>query len=81
MKIDKQALLEKSRQIIDTKKIITQDVRSQLIHMGYKEVVIGCKGEHEISSKEVKLDFHGYDIAIGISCRPIVMHLVDNIEH
>lgn len=71
MKIDKQAFLEKSKQVNDTKKIITQNVRSQLIQMGYMEVVIGCKDEHEISSKEVKLDFHGYDIAIGISCRPI----------
>lgn len=71
MKIDKQAFLEKSIEIINTKKIITQDVKNRLIQMGYKEVVIGCKNEHEISSKEVKLDFHGYDIAIGISCRPI----------
>lgn len=90
MKIDKQAFLEKCKQIIGTKKIVTQDVRSQLIQMGYKEVVIGCKDEHEINSKDVKIDFHGYDIAIGISCRPIsyasdvdllVMHLVDNTGH
>lgn len=33
--------------------------------------MIGCRNEYEISSKEVKLDFHGYDIAIGISCRSI----------
>ena len=71
MKIDKQAFLEKSIQIINTKKIITQDVKNQLIHLDYKEVVIGFKDEHQISSREVKLDFHGYDIAIGISCRPI----------
>lgn len=71
MKIDKQAFIEKSIQIIDTKKFVTQHVRNQLIQMGYKEVVIGCKNEHEISSKEVKFDFHGYNISIGISCRPI----------
>lgn len=71
MKIDKKIFLEKSIEIIDAKKNITQHVRNQLIQMGYKEVVIGCKEEHEISSKEVKLDFHGYDVAIGISCRPI----------
>ena len=59
MKIDKQAFLEKSIEIIKLKKIITQDIKSNLTQMGYKEVLIGCKDEHKISSKEVKLDFYG----------------------
>jgi len=60
-------ILSKSQKIIESKKIITADIKNQLIALGFKEVVIGCKKDHEITSKQVKIDFHGFDIAIGLS--------------
>lgn len=57
--------------LIDTKKIITPGIKEQLKSYGFKEVVIGTKDEHEIKSKNFKLNFHGYDIAIGLSPIPI----------
>ena len=60
-------ILGESKKIIETKKIITANIKNQLITLGFKEAVIGCKNEHEITSKQVKVDFHGFDIAIGLS--------------
>ncbi len=57
--------------IIEPKKIITPPIKQQLIELGFIETVIGTKEIHEITSKEVKIDFHGYDIAIGLSPRAI----------
>lgn len=62
-----QMVLDKSKKIIESKKIITADIKNQLIELGFKEVIIGCRNEHEITSKQVKIDFHGFDIAIGLS--------------
>lgn len=56
-----------AKNIIERKKIITPDIKENLIELGFKEVIIGCKKEYEISSKQVKIDFHGFDIAIGLS--------------
>jgi len=64
-------ILEMTKSIIEEKKIITPVIKTKLLELGYKEVVIGCQYEHEIKSKDIKLDFYGYDIAIGISCRSI----------
>ena len=64
---EKLKTLNEVNRVIDTKKIITSDIKNQLITLGFNEVVIGCKNEHEITSKQVKIDFHGYDIAIGLS--------------
>jgi hypothetical protein len=64
-------ILEISKRIIEDKKIITPVIKTKLLELGYKEVVIGCHHEHEIKSKDIKLNFHGYDIVIGISCRSI----------
>ena len=60
-------MFQEAKQIIERKKIITPDIKEKLIELGFKEVVIGCKDEHKITSKQVKIDFHGYDIAIGLS--------------
>ena len=30
-------------------------------------MAIGCKNEHKITSKQVKINFHGFNIAIGLS--------------
>lgn len=64
-------VLNETRKIIETKKIITPDIKEKLIDLGFKEVVIGCKKEHEIISKQVKIDFYGFDIAIGLAARSI----------
>lgn len=53
--------------LMETKKIVTPELKKQLITYGFKEVVIGTKDEHKIKSKDFKLNFHGYDIAIGLS--------------
>ena len=60
-------ILCESKKIIETKKIITSDIKEKLIELGFKDAVIGCRNEHEITSKQVKIDFNGYDIAIGLS--------------
>jgi len=52
-----QMVLDKSKKIIESKKIITADIKNQLIELGFKEVIIGCRNEHEITSKQVKIDF------------------------
>ncbi|WP_162151053.1 hypothetical protein [Haploplasma modicum] len=57
--------------LIDTKKIITANIKKQLIAFGFEEVVIGTRNEHEIKSKNFKLNFYGHDIAIGLSPIPI----------
>lgn len=54
-----------------TKKIVTPVIKNKLIELGFKEIVIGTKQEHEINSKNVKIDFFGYDIAIGLSAQAI----------
>ncbi len=64
-------ILNKAKEIIDLKKIITEDIKEKLIELGFTEKIIGIKREHEISSKQVELDFFGYDIAIGIFARTI----------
>lgn len=61
----------KALKIIEEKKIITPPVKLRLIELGFKEVIIGTKEIHTINSKEVKVNFHGYDIAIGLSARSI----------
>ncbi len=53
------------------KKLITPDIKENLINLGFREVNIGHKEIHKINSKELKLDFFGYDIAIGIYARYI----------
>lgn len=57
--------------ILSKKKIITPDIKDELIMLGFNEVNIGAKEIHEICSKELKIDFFGYDIAIGIFARCI----------
>ena len=69
--LEKLRVLNETRKIIETKKIITPDIKEKLIDSGFKEVVIGCKKEHEIISKQVKIDFYGFDIAIGLASRSI----------
>jgi len=56
-----------AKEIMGRKKIIAPDVKIDLIKLGFCEVIVGCKKEHEITSKQVKINFHGYDIAIGLS--------------
>lgn len=53
--------------LIETKKVITPKLKKQLIAYGFKEMVIGTKLEHKIQSKDIKFNFHGNDIAIGLS--------------
>ena len=53
--------------LMDTKKIVTPELKKQLLSYGFKEIVVGNKPEHKIQSKDFKLNFHGYDIAIGLS--------------
>ncbi len=53
------------------KKLITPDIKEELLSLGFKEVNIGCKEIHEIRSKDLKLDFFSYNIAIGIGARTI----------
>lgn len=60
--------------LMDTKKIVTPELKKQLIILGFKEVVIGTKKEHKIQSKDFMLDFFGYDIAIGLSPLAISYH-------
>ncbi len=48
------------------KKFITRDIKESLISLGFKEIIIGCKENHKITAKELKLDFFDYDIAVGI---------------
>ncbi|MDD4000033.1 MAG: hypothetical protein PHX62_03970 [Bacilli bacterium] len=55
------------KKIIEIKKIITPDIKEKLIDLGFREAVMGCKDEHKITSKQVKIDFYGFDIAIGLS--------------
>lgn len=57
--------------ILSKKKIITSNIKEELINLGFKEVNIGSKEMHQISSKELKFDFFGFDIAIGIFARCI----------
>jgi hypothetical protein len=64
---EKLRVLNEAKRILEAKKIITPNIKEELIKLGFKEVVIGCKNEHEITSKQVKIDFHGFDIAIGLS--------------
>ncbi len=64
-------ILNQAKEIIALKKIITQDIKDKLISIGFTEKVVGIKREHEITSKQIKLDFHGYDIVIGLSARSI----------
>lgn len=64
---EKLKILNESKKIIEIKKIITSDIKEKLIALGFKEVVIGYRNEHEITSKQVKTDFNGFDIAIGLS--------------
>lgn len=61
----------KALKVIDQKKVITPIIKSQLIDLGFTEVIIGTKEIHDINSKEVKVNFSGYDIAIGLSARAI----------
>lgn len=60
-------IIEKAVVIIESRKVITAGIKKQLMDIGFRESVIGTKEEHNIHSKEVKINFHGYDIAIGIS--------------
>src|SRR5690554_3168787 len=53
--------------LLETKKIVTPNLKKQLIAYGFKEMVIGTKQEHKIQSKDIKFNFHGNDIAIGLS--------------
>src|SRR5690554_6739666 len=53
--------------LIETKKVVTPKLKKQLIAYGFKEMVIGTKLEHKIQSKDIKFNFHGNDIAIGLS--------------
>lgn len=53
--------------LMETKKIVTPELKKQLLEYGFKEVVMGTKPEHKIQSKDFKFNFHGYDIAIGLS--------------
>ena len=68
---EKLRVLNEAKNLIETKKIITPDIKEKLIELGFKEVVIGCKKEHEIISKQVKIDFYGFDIAVGLAARSI----------
>ncbi len=69
--IEKLNILDTTRALIETKKIITPIIKNKLIELGFKEVSIGAKEEHEIKSKELKIGFAGYDIAIGLASRPV----------
>ncbi|HQD92778.1 MAG TPA: hypothetical protein PK924_05865 [Bacilli bacterium] len=60
-------IYREAKKIIDVKKIITPDIKEKLTKLGFKEAVIGCKDEHKITSKQMKIDFHGFDVAIGLS--------------
>ncbi len=64
-------ILTKTFLIISKAKIITPKIKEELIGLGFKEVMIGCKEIHELNSKDIKLDSYGYDIVIGLAARSI----------
>lgn len=65
------SFLTRIKEMTDTKKIITPKIKQDLIDLGFKEVVVGCYEIHKITSKEIKTNYHGHDIAIGLSPRAI----------
>ncbi len=64
-------ILTKTFLIISKAKIITPEIKEELIRLGFKETMIGCKEIHELNSKDIKFDFFGYDIVIGLAARSI----------
>lgn len=69
--MDKQELIIITRKLINSKKIITPKIKLELIQMGFKETRIGAQKTDEINSREMKIDFKGYDLAVGIAARPV----------
>ena len=57
--------------ILSEAKIITSKIKDKLIFLGFTEKVVGCRNEYEINSKDLKLHFFDYDIAIGLAARSI----------
>ena len=53
--------------LLDSKKIVTPEIKKSLLSMGFQLKVIGVKEEDAINSTELKTNFHGYDIAIGLA--------------
>lgn len=58
------------KNIIEQKKIITPEIKRHLKSMGFVEKKLGCKKQFEINSKDLKVDFNGYDFAIGLAAKP-----------
>lgn len=57
--------------ILSEAKIITSKIKDKLILLGFTEKVVGCRNEHEINSKDFKLNFFNHDIAVGLAARSI----------
>ena len=50
--------------------MVTSAIKEHLISIGFKLEIIGTKEEHEINSRELKTNFNGHDIAIGLAATP-----------
>ena len=57
--------------LLGTKKVITPIIKEKLLQIGFKLVVIGTNDKHEINSREIKTNFNGYDIAIGLAATAV----------
>lgn len=53
--------------LLESKKVITPKLKALLLDYGFNQIVIGTKEEHKITSKVIKENFYGNDIAIGLA--------------
>lgn len=57
--------------LLDSKKIVTSAINKTLTELGFYLVAFGTGEENEINSRELKTNFHGHDIAIGLAARAV----------
>lgn len=65
--MNKEKLLIEVNNLLEGKHAVTSEVKNALYNLGFQLRDFGSKKENEIHSREIRIDFNGYDIAVGLA--------------